>query len=826
MSHQTFTSTPSAPVYDASTRGKNLTKEQPLVIIDPSVDEFQQLADGVTDGILVHILDAHRDGIHQIANLLQEFPVPIQRLHIISHGKPGTLYLGNSELSLATLANYTQDLLTWFQNLETTPELLLYGCNVAAGDAGAEFLTKLQAITKAHLAASTHKVGHTELGGSWHLDTRHGQPNLSLPFTPLTQSSYQGVFVEVDLDSGVTITAGDAEWFIDNEGGTSNGLPAGGDGEVGPGLTVEDAELISTNQSDAYDNGLVFFINNEVYAPNNTADLTGTTLTTSTVELSDLNVAAQYYADPNTPVLRSFVTLENPTDEAITITFTVATNMGSDDDTVVVDSSSGDNTFGLDDAWVITSDDPTDPSDPAITHVRYGPGASVTTQAISLLVFDNADPDGVLVEYSVTIPAFSTRSLLLFDELSPTITDASTGAARYDSVETLEATTLLDGLTDEQLASIVNWSFNIAPTVTEAVTVTATENDAAFSVNLLAEASDLNGDTLSISNLTLVSGDATGVATNGTTLNVDPDAYNTLLDGQSEVITYSYDIEDGNGGSVSQTATITITGITDPTPFDDSLIGTPGRDVIFALAGNDAVQGLGGADRLGGDEGNDALLGGEGNDRLIGGAGNDNLIGGAGDDRGLGGTGNDRMNGGAGNDRLIGGNGNDNLIGGVGSDTLVGSAGNDRLLGSGGNDLMRGNLGNDTLNGGAGNDRQFGGAGRDRLNGQGGNDIMRGGADRDVLRGGAGNDRLQGELGNDLIFGGAGRDRIVVRSGQGLDRFADFQDGLDRIVLPGISFGALSIQQQGNDVLISSTSEDLLLLSNTNVGQISQADFA
>ena len=104
--------------------------------------------------------------------------------------------------------------------------------------------------------------------------------------------------------------------------------------------------------------------------------------------------------------------------------------------------------------------------------------------------------------------------------------------------------------------------------------------------------------------------------------------------------------------------------------------------------------------------------------------------------------------------------------------------------------------------------------------------MLRDGADRDILRGGAGNDRLQGELGNDVIFGGAGRDRVVVFAGQGLDRFADFQDGLDLIVLPGINFGALSIQQQGNDVLISSPSEDLLLLSNTNVGQISQADFA
>ncbi|MBE9098777.1 hypothetical protein [Vacuolonema iberomarrocanum] len=262
-----------------------------------------------------------------------------------------------------------------------------------------------------------------------------------------------------------------------------------------------------------------------------------------------------------------------------------------------------------------------------------------------------------------------------------------------------------------------------------------------------------------------------------------------------------------------------------PTPGDDNLTGTNGRDVIFALAGNDIVQGLGGADRLGGDEGNDILLGGEGNDRLFGGDGNDNLIGGAGRDRSLGGEGNDRLTGGADNDRLVGGNGDDNLIGGVGDDTLIGGADDDRLLGAGGNDLMRGNLGDDVLNGGAGNDRQFGGAGRDRLNGQGGNDVLRGGADRDVLRGGAGNDRLIGEAGNDLIATGTGSDRIVIRSGQGFDRVTDFADGQDLIVLGGIQFGQLTLQQQGSDVRVSLGNESLLLLQNLNVGQLSQADF-
>jgi|GEM_PF-1334252 len=287
--------------------------------------------------------------------------------------------------------------------------------------------------------------------------------------------------------------------------------------------------------------------------------------------------------------------------------------------------------------------------------------------------------------------------------------------------------------------------------------------------------------------------------------------------------------DDAFDGLLAQTLSITtLDGDTLESPISDSddvITGSPERDVIFAQPGNDRVSGLGGNDRLAGQAGNDVLLGGEGNDVLLGGEGDDSLIGGLGNERLLGSSDNDRIVGNGGNDYLVGGAGTDTLLGGSGNDTLLGGFGNDRMVSAGGNDLLRGNLGNDVLSGGAGDDRLFGGAGRDRLNGQGGNDILRGGADRDVLRGGSGNDRLSGELGNDRIITGAGRDRIVIRRGHGFDQVVDFADGLDRIVLGGIRFGQLSIQQRNDDVLIARGNEKLLLLQNSNVDQISVADF-
>ncbi|MDO6425173.1 cadherin-like domain-containing protein, partial [Saccharophagus degradans] len=81
---------------------------------------------------------------------------------------------------------------------------------------------------------------------------------------------------------------------------------------------------------------------------------------------------------------------------------------------------------------------------------------------------------------------------------------------------------------------------NDAPTVSSAVTSSASEDDAAYSLDLLTNASDADGsDTLNVNSLTLVSGDASGVTVSGNSLSIDPNAYNALADGESEVISYS-----------------------------------------------------------------------------------------------------------------------------------------------------------------------------------------------------------------------------------------------------------------------------------------------
>jgi hypothetical protein len=203
-----------------------------VVFIDAGVKDYQQLADGVIPAAEVFVLDAAADGIEQISRILQQHQ-DVGAIHIVSHGAPGCLYLGNTQLSLETLDRYATQLQTW-----NAPTLLLYGCNVAVGDAGKEFLAKLHNLTRANIAASTSKIGHADLGGNWNLDVEIGTVSTSVAFVPTLQTTYAGVFT--------------TKRFVvtdDNESQARNNVPDGDFGKdirvgpAGPGSALHPIEF-------------------------------------------------------------------------------------------------------------------------------------------------------------------------------------------------------------------------------------------------------------------------------------------------------------------------------------------------------------------------------------------------------------------------------------------------------------------------------------------------------------------------------------------------------------------------------------------------------
>jgi Ca2+-binding RTX toxin-like protein len=192
-----------------------------------------------------------------------------------------------------------------------------------------------------------------------------------------------------------------------------------------------------------------------------------------------------------------------------------------------------------------------------------------------------------------------------------------------------------------------------------------------------------------------------------------------------------------------------------------------------------------------------------------------NVINGSPDDNTLVGTqDNDRINGFSGNDIIAGGLGNDEIFGGDGDDVLRGDL-NQRSpqVGIGGDDIIFGGAGNDRIGGKGGNDQIFGEEGDDQIWGDDGDDI---------LRGGLGNDTLTG----DDFSGGSGSDVFVLAVNEGTDTIVDFQDGKDLIGLAdGLSFGQLSITQDGNNTLIGFEQETLAILQKVNANLLTEVDF-
>jgi VCBS repeat-containing protein len=141
-----------------------------------------------------------------------------------------------------------------------------------------------------------------------------------------------------------------------------------------------------------------------------------------------------------------------------------------------------------------------------------------------------------------------------------------------------------------QTATITITGANDAPVVAAALTNTASEDAAAFTVNMLAGASDPDTtNTLSVVAAS-VTGLEAGVTFAGSTLSVDPNAFNSLAVGQTKVITVSYNITDGTA-TVPQTATITITGANDaPVAVADVAAATEGvaAPVTGSVATNDS----------------------------------------------------------------------------------------------------------------------------------------------------------------------------------------------------------------------------------------------
>ncbi|MDZ8064518.1 MAG: DUF4347 domain-containing protein, partial [Nostoc sp. DedQUE08] len=191
------------PIKIATKSTQNLNKKisvNRLVFIDSQVDNYQTLVTGVLQNTSVVILDNDRDGIEQINQVLA-LHQGINSLHIVSHGAPGRVYLGNSQLSHETLNRYAAQLMGWASALSADAQLLLYGCEVAQTEQGMAFVQRLSELTGVVVVASDNLTGSAALGGDWALEVNTGVIAPSLAFQPEVMAAYASVLAVVLPDT-------------------------------------------------------------------------------------------------------------------------------------------------------------------------------------------------------------------------------------------------------------------------------------------------------------------------------------------------------------------------------------------------------------------------------------------------------------------------------------------------------------------------------------------------------------------------------------------------------------------------------------------------
>lgn len=489
---------------------------------------------------------------------------------------------------------------------------------------------------------------------------------------------------------------------------------------------------------------------------------------------------------------------------------------------IFADVTSRNEVFEIDDVSLIGTQ--TEFTGDGVATINLASGAIVTVQSDGSFDYDANDAFDFLAEDETTTDTFTY-----------TVVDGS------GNTDTAEVTINIIGTNEAPIIIVADVQGTVTESEDEGVvlstqggiqfedvdlndshTVSITPSGTGFVGTLIASITDAS------------TGDGAGIIT--WVYSVSNEAISDLDEGESLIQEYEIIIDDGQGGTATQTISIEVNGINnlpglftgddDTVNFNNVLSGSYLEGTQYdALEGDDNVilasteeQALeAGFDpnlTFNGLSGNDRIIGGDLNDLIDGGDDNDELFGFDGNDTLAGGSGNDEINGGLGNDLISGGIGDDNLIGNLGDDEISGGSGNDRIVAGDGLDIVDGGDGNDLISGGGGNDIISGGDGNDEIDSDGGDDTISGDGGDDNLDGSEGNDTIDGGIGNDFVFGNNGDDTLFggdgndeVIGGRG-DDLAEGGAGNDTV--SGASGNDILRGGQGNDTVSGNDGNDII----------------
>lgn len=185
------------------------TAPRQVAFIVDDITDYQTLIAGIPAGIPVHVLDASGDALAQMAGILAAHE-QLDAIHVFSHGSAAAAHLGSTVLNGTTLAAHAETLARIGASLTEDGDFLLYGCNVAQGEAGRAFVEDIARITRADVAASEDATGAAVLGGDWVLEESTGGISDTSTLEQSSFSTFEGLLALANNGSTGTVTFGTA----------------------------------------------------------------------------------------------------------------------------------------------------------------------------------------------------------------------------------------------------------------------------------------------------------------------------------------------------------------------------------------------------------------------------------------------------------------------------------------------------------------------------------------------------------------------------------------------------------------------------------------
>lgn len=227
------------------------TSATSLYFVDSSLSDLDSLLQALPSGAEVVLLQPDQDGLAQMLDALAGRE-GIDALHVLTHGAPGSIQLGETSLSLGTLAGSADALAKIGAHLSADADILFYGCSVAASDEGKALVSQIAELTGADVAASEDLTGAADRGGDWALEAQIGV----IEAAGVTALNFDGALALPGAHSGsqsgeVFLGGNYIELGISAVGsfGTSGSKPAGFFGTSGS------SAVGMSNDADGFDNG-------------------------------------------------------------------------------------------------------------------------------------------------------------------------------------------------------------------------------------------------------------------------------------------------------------------------------------------------------------------------------------------------------------------------------------------------------------------------------------------------------------------------------------------------------------------------------------------